>query len=318
MSRKIELSEMIRRAIIIHGNDYDYSKCRNDGLYEKNMIVCNKCGNIFEMTFAAHINQKQGCKLCSHRSYKYTTEEFIENAKKIHGNKYNYSKTVYLNNRTKVCIICPEHGEFWQTPYKHLKGQGCPKCSKNYKLNNETFIKKAREVHGGEYDYSKVEYKFNEKKVCIICPEHGEFWQTPHAHLNGQGCPKCNSEKNINEIKLFNFLKNNLNCEVVSQYKSEWLNGQSLDIFIPKYNIAIEYQGVQHFKPINYFGGSKKYEYTIKMDKLKKEKCDKNNVKLFYFSNEKNLPKDYLNTIYSNNNEILNEIIKNGNDGRII
>ena len=87
-----------------------------------------------------------------------------------------------------------------------------------------------------------------------------------------------------------------------------------LDIFIENLNVGIEYQGIQHFEPVKYFGGKEKYEYTVKMDKLKKEKCDNNNVKLFYFSKEKKIPKEYLDTIYSNNNELLNEIKKYDNN----
>ena len=314
MSKKIKLSEMIERSKKIHGEKYDYSLCDKDGMYKKNKIICKKCGNVFDMTFAAHINQKQGCKFCTHRSYSYSTDEFIRKAIQVHGDKYDYSKVNYINNRTKVCIICQEHGEFWQSPYKHLLGQGCPKCNKTNKLTSEEFIRKAKEIHGSEYDYSNVKYLNTDKKVCIICPEHGEFWQTPHSHLYGQGCPKCNCEKNLNEIKLFNFLSKELKCEVISQYKEKWLEGQTIDIFIPDYNVGIEYQGIQHFKPVKYFGGISKFNYTTKMDKLKKEKCDKNGVKLFYFSSEKIKPNDYIDNIYSNNNEILNEIIKYANN----
>ena len=126
-----------------------------------------------------------------------TRDEFIKRSREIHGDKYDYSKVVYANNTTKVCIICPVHGEFWQTPYGHMKGQGCFKCG-NYKkgqfrkLNIESFIEKARAIHGNKYDYSKVEYVNSSTKVCIICPEHGEFWQKPNNHLNGEGCPICN------------------------------------------------------------------------------------------------------------------------------
>lgn len=123
---------------------------------------------------------------------KLTTKEFIEKARQIHGNKYDYSKVEYKNSSTKICIICPEHGEFWQVPNDHLRGHGCSKCYGNEKMTIETFIEKARKVHGNKYDYSKVEYTGNNKsKICIICPEHGEFWQKANAHLNGQGCPKC-------------------------------------------------------------------------------------------------------------------------------
>lgn len=127
---------------------------------------------------------------------KLTTDEFIEKAKEIHGDKYDYSKVNYENRSTKVCVICPIHGEFWQTPEAHLHKQGCPKCSGNAKLTTEEFIIKAKKRHGDKYDYSKTIYINACTKVCIICPEHGEFWQTPHNHLSGQGCPKCSIELN--------------------------------------------------------------------------------------------------------------------------
>ena len=111
---------------------------------------------------------------------KLTTYEFIEKAKKVHGDKYDYSKVEYVNSRTKICIICPQHGEFWQTPNAHLMKEGCPKCkgenvSKVNRRTTNEFIEKAKKVHGDKYDYSKVDYKNNSTKVCIICPIHGEF-----------------------------------------------------------------------------------------------------------------------------------------------
>lgn len=130
---------------------------------------------------------------------KKTTEQFIEEAKKIHGNKFNYSKSEYKNAHTKVCIICPEHGEFFQSPISHLRGDKCPSCSGNKKLTSEQFIKKSNEIHNNKFDYSKVDYKNNSTKVCIICPEHGEFWMQPSNHLNGQGCPKCGRINAINK-----------------------------------------------------------------------------------------------------------------------
>ena len=126
-----------------------------------------------------------------------TTQQFIEKAKQIHGDKYDYSKVDYVNARTKVCIICPEHGEFWQTPDKHLnRKQGCNECAKairaeKRRLTLESFIKQSNLKHNNKYDYSKVVYINSRTKVCIICPEHGEFWQAPANHLCGQGCPMC-------------------------------------------------------------------------------------------------------------------------------
>lgn len=125
---------------------------------------------------------------------KLTKETFIEKARLVHGCKYDYSKVDYKNSATKVCIICPEHGEFRQTPNSHLMGSGCPKCGGNGRLGTDGFIEKARKIHGDKYDYSKVEYVSSHKKVCIICPKHGEFWQKPNGHLSGYGCPKCGNE----------------------------------------------------------------------------------------------------------------------------
>ena len=121
-----------------------------------------------------------------------TKDEFIIRATQIHGNKYDYSHVLFKNLREKVTIICPEHGEFVQEAFSHLKNHGCPMCSKNKRMTKEEFILKARQIHGWKYDYSKVEYKNNSTKVCIICPEHGEFWQDPTTHINNKaGCPKC-------------------------------------------------------------------------------------------------------------------------------
>ena len=117
--------------------------------------------------------------------------KFIERAKIIHGDKYDYSKVDYINTHTKIIIICKKHGEFGQTPHHHKRGQGCPKCQYTYKLTLNDFIEKAVKVHGNTYNYSKVNYINFETKVIIICKIHGEFSQTPHHHNSGQGCPKC-------------------------------------------------------------------------------------------------------------------------------
>jgi hypothetical protein len=87
-----------------------------------------------------------------------TTDDFIQKAKAIHGNKYDYSKVEYTHNNVEVCIICPEHGEFWQKPRLHLSGCGCPICTGKKKMRTIDFIKRAKQVHGDKYDYSKAEY----------------------------------------------------------------------------------------------------------------------------------------------------------------
>lgn len=126
------------------------------------------------------------------------TEIFIERANKKHNGKYNYSLSVFQDADIKICIICPEHGKFWQMPYSHLNGQGCPKCA-GRQLTREDIIKKFKEKHGDRYDYSMFEYHRMKDKSTIICKLHGEFQQSPQKHLSGQGCPICgNIAKNQN------------------------------------------------------------------------------------------------------------------------
>ena len=125
-----------------------------------------------------------------------TKDEFISRAKLIHGDKYDYSESQYVNRRTKVCIKCSRHGAFLLTPDRHLKGFGCQKCSLESRVEKRTFTKeefiaKAREVHGDKFDYSKVVYVNSMTKVCIICPIHGETYETPSNHLRSRGCLKC-------------------------------------------------------------------------------------------------------------------------------
>ncbi len=135
---------------------------------------------------------------------KLTQGDFLARVRKVHGNKYDYSKAVYKGKDEKVCIICPEHGEFWQTPHNHWNGQECPKCAKQKRASNtEEFIAKARSIHGGKYDYSKVKYVDSRTKVLIICPIHGEYWQRPDIHLSGSMCPKCVNESKTNTLEYY-------------------------------------------------------------------------------------------------------------------
>ena len=193
MSKK---EQFIKKAINKHGDKYDYSKVEYTNSQTKVCIICPEHGEFWQEP-AAHV-RGYNCPICAkekrNKHLRKTTDNFIYNAIKTHGVKYNYSKVEYINSQTKVCIICPEHGEFFMLPINHINGQGCPKCAGKC-MDTELFISKSREVHGNKYDYSKVEYIDSKTKVCIICPEHGEFWQAPAKHLYGRGCPKCANKK---------------------------------------------------------------------------------------------------------------------------
>src|SRR5688572_21492243 len=103
------------------------------------------------------------------------TSQFIEKSKNVHGNRFDYSKVEYISSHTKVCIICPEHGEFYQSPTGHLSGNGCVKCACKYTRGKyrlttlETFITQAKDIHQNKYDYSKVEWKNTYTSITIIC-----------------------------------------------------------------------------------------------------------------------------------------------------
>jgi hypothetical protein len=194
--------KFIQKAISIHGHKYDYSKVNYINNHTNVTIHCKKHGD-FTQQPSVHIGTRaSGCKICSGKIV-HTTEQFIEYAKRIHNNKYDYSKVNYINSSTKVTIICPYHQEFQQSPQVHIgkKKCGCKKCSSKIHAYNRSkctvdFIKEATEIHGNKYEYSKTNYTNNNNKVRIICPQHGEFEQSPSHHVSNQsGCPDCCGKK---------------------------------------------------------------------------------------------------------------------------
>ena len=267
----------------VHSDKYDYSKVDYKGAFKKVCVICPKHGEFWQLPIQ-HL-QGHGCPKCGEinrrQNTRKNTEWFIKKAKEVHGDKYNYSKTEYIHSMSGVCITCPTHGDFWMPPNRHLQGHGCPKCGGNEKLTTERFIEKSKQVHGSKYDYSKVEYKGNFEKVCIICPKHGEFWQYANQHMQGRGCPHCRQSSLEKEIR--DFLDEE-KIEYVAQKRANWLDRQSLDFYLPKYNIAIECQGIQHFKPSEYFGGEERYKRTIELDRNKNKICQENGINILYYS----------------------------------
>jgi hypothetical protein len=205
--RKILEKKFIENAIIKHGNKYDYSKVIYTTVKNKVIINCQEHGD-FHQAPTNHLYY--GCKKCgvSKRSnkQKMTLETFIKESRKLHDNKYNYSKVIYINAKTQVKIICPLHGIFKQRTHDHCRrGNGCKKCSniengKKKRLTLDAFINKAISKHDNKYNYSKVIYVKNDVKIKIICPKHGIFEIQPHDHLQGQGCKECNMKNYWNTI----------------------------------------------------------------------------------------------------------------------
>ena len=170
-------------------------------------------------------------------------------------------------------------------------------------ITTNDFIEKAKEIHGDKYDYSKTDLEHRDEKgrVIITCQKHGEFWQKPSKHLIGQGCQKCKQSHLENEI--LNFLKKE-KIENITQKKFDWLGKQSLDFYLPKYKVAIECQGSQHFIEDHFY---EPLETIKERDKLKKQLCEENGVKLLYYSN---LGIEYPYFVFENKDELLKEIKK--------
>lgn len=216
---------------------------------------------------------------------KITTDDFIKNASIIHNKKYSYSKVNYNKSSEKVIITCNLHGDFNQTPNKHLQGKGCPKCGfisrcKLASSNTDEFINKAILKHGDKYNYTDVNYKGRGTKVSIICKFHGIFNQTPHNHLAGNGCPTCRNSQGENKVKLF-LERYNIDYETQKRFENcRHKLPLPFDFYIPLTNICIEYQGIQHFEPRSKFGGQVEFEKTLMRDSIKAKYCKDNNINL--------------------------------------
>jgi hypothetical protein len=350
--KKLTTQEFIEKARKVHGDKYDYSMTTYTIGSNNVDIICPIHG-LFSQQASNHLFG-QGCPICGKEltAKKRTLEiDFVELAKKVHGDKYNYSKVNYVNKKTKVCIICPEHGDFWQLPYLHLKGCGCPTCGiektvSHTRKTKEQFITQATKTHNGKYDYSKVNYKNSEQKVEIICPIHGSFFQTPSSHLAGRGCPDCSghkrkdTEKFISEARKIHgdfydyslvdyenkcsrvkiicpihgvfeqkaenhlmgrgcslckrsigeervaLILDKYNVEYVTQYAlpntSLLCTNRTLyiDFYIKKRNTIIEYNGVQHYRPIEQFGGKEQFELQQERDMALRQYCKEHKIKL--------------------------------------
>lgn len=181
------------------------------------------------------------------------------------------------------------------------------------KKSAEQFIKEAKEKFGNKYNYDKVVYKGCNTKVIIVCPIHGDFEQTPHSHIDGQGCPKCNSSKI--EILIKDFLDLN-NIKYFEQYTWEWLvfkNKQFVDFYLPDYNVVIEAQGLQHFVKNEFFDKTDSFEIRWNRDINKRNLCLNHGIKIYYYSNlikSNQVDKDFIYPyeVYEDLDKLIKEI----------
>jgi len=299
--KKLTIEGFIEKSNIVHNFKYDYSKVIYENTDTNVEIICPEHGS-FHQRPDHHLNGRN-CKKCSVKSMKNVkrfekfSNDFIERIKSLHGTEYDYSKVKYINAKTKVCIVCQMHGDIWMTPDSLLNGCKCIKCStidnaNKQRDNNETFIKKAISIHKNTYDYSKVEYLGSKVPIEIICLKHGSFIQLPYNHLLGKGCPECPNCRNSKPEKHIEAYLTCKNITHIRQYRfNDCKNIKPLpfDFYLPDYNLCIEYDGQQHFKKIEMWGGINSLEKQQINDKIKTNYCINNNIVLLRINYTQNI-----------------------------
>ena len=292
MGKRLTTEEFINKAKLVHGDKYDYSLVNYITSKMSVKIICPIHGE-FEQKPNYHLS-KCGCNKCGIETIniklKINTQELINKFNLIHNFKYDYSLIKFNNLHDKIKIICPEHGEFNQIAHNHLIGKGCSICTgMDRNLTTNKIIKTFNKKHKNKYDYSLVNFITTNTKVKILCSIHGVFDQTPAAHSKGQGCPICNESKGEKEIKE---LLNSKNIRFLPQHRfpdCRYKRQLPFDFYLPEYNICIEFNGLQHYKPIDYFGGEKTFKILTKRDKIKMEYCLNNNIPLMIIKYNDNI-----------------------------
>lgn len=264
MPKKQTLEEFIKKSNIAHNFKYNYDKSIYINKQTKVIVTCPEHGD-FEVTPGAHYILKSGCPECAKISRSKTKskglEKFIKQANLKWNSFYNYSKVNYINNYTKVEIICPIHGSFFKDPRSHIDPQrygGCQSCSKERLskiiskvqqqkpkgTNREAFIDYCNGIHNNKYSYDKMNYVNMMTPIEIICPIHGTFTQHPINHYQGKGCPECGKHisKSKGEIEVREYIKSIYSGEIISNDRIQ-LGGKELDIYLPELKLAFEYDG---------------------------------------------------------------------------
>lgn len=282
MPKRKTHEEFLQESIVIYGDQFQYCSIYKNTDTPMDFI-CKFHGE-FSQIPKIHL-RGNGCPKCT-GNVKLTTNEFIRISNMIHGCEYDYTKTQYRNRDTDVVITCSKHGDFNMNPRVHMNGGKCTLCTGRKKLTTESFIEKSKQIHGdGVYSYDKVVYgKNNKEKVEIICNKHGSFLQRPNDHLSGKGCKRCSDESVVSKAvsEITNWLTEN-NIVHVREYifdNCSNINKLRFDFYIPHLNMCIEYDGIQHFKSFENWGGDEKLKQIQINDKIKNLYCIDNGIQL--------------------------------------
>lgn len=299
--RRKTTEEYISEVKKIHNNFYSYEKTIYSGGVNKVVITCPIHGD-FKQDAGKH-KSGAGCQVCGDRGNPKTMGQFLKEAKEIHGELYNYSNSFYKNTDTKINIICNRCGNnFNTTPSSHLIAKsGCPKCNGGIKLSGVEWLEKFIKKHKNKYDYSEVNFTNTncENKIKILCKKHGPFEQTIISHSKGAGCPNCKTSRGENSIA--EYLDEN-KISYIRQHRfpdCKYKNKLSFDFYLENEGMCIEYNGGQHYKPVDRFGGLKTFTIIQIRDSIKKEYCEKNDIKLLVIRFDEDIS-NKLNKIFVN------------------
>lgn len=281
--RRSNTIEFVKKAKAVHGDKYDYSYAEYHTNVEKVRIICPVHGEFIQSPH--HHSTGYGCPRCGHKkrwdNRRLNTDKFVAKAKEVHGGRYDYSSTEYLGYKEQLIVICRVHGKFQQKAEKHLIGANCSKCVQQargdaLRSSAEKFIRKAREIHGNRYDYSNAIYHKSNQKIVIVCPEHGKFLQVPGSHLAGNGCPACSESHGEKKITAF------LKARGIKHRKQKRFSScrskrpLPFDFYLPQNRFLIEFQGQQHFFPVDFCSKGKAHAKKA-LRELKKRDCIKKN-----------------------------------------
>jgi len=267
-----------------HCNRYDYSLVEYTNSVTPVEIICPRHGSFFQRP-QVHYLRGCGCPKCSYENRKkLPIDSIIERFNKIHDHKYDYSLISDMDRNTKLPIKCKSDHIFYMNVKDHMGGNGCKYCSMPCH-DTESFIRLCNERHGNKYDYSKTVYVRQGDKVTIICPRHGEFLQkaSNHYHLL-RGCKRCGESKGEISIRKWlqskgiNFRKEQTFDDCISQGKLRF------DFYLPDLNTCIEFDGLQHFRPVDQFGGPEEFERVKIRDHHKNEYCERVGIRLIRIS----------------------------------
>jgi very-short-patch-repair endonuclease len=278
--------QFLDKAKEIHGDKYEYPNIEEQfiAMDRKIDILCSKHG-IFNQSPSHHVNMKQGCPICANDNKCITKKEFIKRSKEKFGDKYDYSLLEEnINTSIDIKLICPIHGVIITNADNHLHSKfGCQLCkNENKRLKLSEFLEKAILIHGDKYDYSKVEFNTSQDYIDILCKKHNEYFNLRVTdHINGHnGCPICNESKGERIIR--NYLNEN-NISFKSQQKFKNCFSKYVlpfDFYLEKYNLCIEFDGIQHFKLIKRWGSEENLKDIQIRDKIKDDYCKNNNIKI--------------------------------------